>query len=207
MRAFEASFLNYLLERGALKFGKFTLKSGKTSPYFVNIATAMNTGKGASLTASAYTSKILNDVGLEFDYLHGPAYKGIPIAALISAKLYELEGADKRWGYDRKEAKDYGDTADKFFVGDMQKGDRVLMLDDVITDGGTKLKNFEGLIDLGLEPVAILVAVDRGELTAENQRKLDEMGVKIHSILRVEDLLKVGRHVQEENEKYFTAIT
>ena len=195
MRAFEESFLNHLLERGALKFGRFTLKSGKTSPYFVNIATAMNTGKGASLTASAYTSKILNDVGLEFDYLHGPAYKGIPIAALISAKLYELEGADKRWGYDRKEAKDYGDTADKFFVGDMQKGDRVLMLDDVITDGGTKLKNFEGLIDMGLEPVAILVAVDRGELTSENQQKLDEMGVKIYSILQVEDLLKVGRRV------------
>lgn len=190
MKAFEEVFLNHLLETGALKFGEFTLKSGRISHYFVNIATAMNTGKGASLAAEAYTLKILADVGMEFDYLYGPAYKGIPIAALVSAKLYELEGVDKRWGYDRKEAKAHGDRVDKFFVGNMQKGDRVLMLDDVISDGYTKIEAFRRLIDLGLEPVAILVAVNRGEITSENQQQFDEMGVAIHSIFQIEDLYR-----------------
>jgi len=189
MKAFEETFLNHLLETGALKFGEFTLKSGRISPYFVNIATAMNTGKGTSLAAEAYTLKILADVGMEFDYLYGPAYKGIPIAALVSAKLYELEGVDTRWGYDRKESKDYGDGADQFFVGDMQKGDRVLMLDDVITDGYTKIEAFRRLIDLGLEPVAILVAVNREEITPPNQQQFERMGVTIHSIFQIEDLL------------------
>ncbi len=190
MRAFEKIFLDHLLASGALKFGRFRLKSGRISSYFINLGAAMATGKGASLIAEAYTSKILADLGLSFDYIHGPAYKGIPIAALVSARLYELEGVDKRWGYDRKEMKDHGDRADEWFVGGINRGDRVLMLDDVLSDGGTKVELFRRLIELGLEPVAVIVGVDRREIKDENRKWLDEMGVRVLSILSVEDLLE-----------------
>jgi len=100
----------HLLESGAIKFGEFRLKSGRVSPYFVNIAVAINTGRRASETADAYVAEIVDGaVGTDFDYIHGPAYKGIPLSVLIAEKLWsggrgqDARGVDLRWGYDRED--------------------------------------------------------------------------------------------------------
>ena len=157
--------IELLVESKALEFGSFTLKSGRVSPYFINMARALNTGEFATRTSKAYVKKIYLEIVDDFDYIHGPAYKGIPLAALISSYLYRTYGINKRWGYDRKEEKGYGDLAEKAIVGDLRDNDCVLMIDDVITTGKTKVENWEKLTSFrkNLKPKGILIAVDRQE--------------------------------------------
>ncbi len=193
MKQHQKDFLIHLLESGAIKFGEFRLKSGRISPYFVNIATAINSGRRASNTTDAYVAEIVNGaVGTGFDYIHGPAYKGIPLSALIAEKLWSTHEIDVRWGYDRKEAKRYGDPADQDIVGDIRDGDSVLMVDDVVVTGKTKIDNWEkltGYRDVRLE--GILIAVDREEIDEAGTGTteiLANSGMTVYPILRITEI-------------------
>lgn len=194
MKQHQLDFLHHLLDSGAIKFGEFRLKSGRLSPYFVNIATAINTGRRASGTVDAYVTEIVNGaVGADFDYIHGPAYKGIPLSALIAEKLWNAHEIDLRWGYNRKEAKRYGDPVDRDIVGDLRDGDSVLMVDDVVVTGKTKIDNWEKLTgyrsDLSLK--GILIAVDRQEVDEDGGNTteiLRDAGMEVYPVLRITEI-------------------
>ena len=195
MKRHQKDFLLHLLESGALEFGEFRLKSGRVSPYFVNIAIAINSGKRSSGTADAYVAEIVNGaVGTDFDYIHGPAYKGIPLSVLIAEKLWDVHGIDTRWGYDRKEEKRYGDPSEKNIVGDIRDGDAVLMVDDVVVTGKTKIDNWEKLTGYReLSPKGILIAVDRQEVDEAGNNTtemLAEADLDVYSIIRITEIFE-----------------
>jgi orotate phosphoribosyltransferase len=201
MKRHQKDFLLHLLESDAVKFGEFRLKSGRVSPYFVNIAVAINTGKRASKTADAYVAEIVDGaVGTDFDYIHGPAYKGIPLSVLIAEKLWSRSRGqdaggseiDLRWGYDRKEEKRYGDPSETRIVGDLRDGDSVLIVDDVVVTGKTKIDNWTKLTDYrDLSPKGILVAVDRQEVDEagnDTTEMLTEAGLTVYPILKITEI-------------------
>jgi orotate phosphoribosyltransferase len=185
--------IELLLDSGAVRFGEFRLKSGRVSPYFVNLGDVAE-GRGISELASLMAEKIAGDVGLDgFDVLFGPAYKGIVLASALASSLYERHGVVRGFAYDRKESKAHGEGGD--FIGADLKGGRVLLVDDVITDGGTKIEaidRLEGEAKAGV--VGILVVVDRMEMSGEGKvfsKVIEEMrGVKVHSLISVIDIIE-----------------
>ncbi|MCU4139160.1 MAG: Orotate phosphoribosyltransferase [Methanophagales archaeon] len=184
MKAYEERFLLHLVKTGAIKFGEFRLKSGRISPYFINLADAMKTGEDAIEVADAFVAKIM-EIGTDFDYIHGAAYKGIPLAALIAARLSELHNINVRWGYDRKEKKEHGVPSEEVIVGDLRDNDTVLIVDDVITTGMTKIEIWEKLRVKRVRPKGIVVAVDREELSDADKEMLKNKRLNIFPILRI----------------------
>ena len=189
---YKEELIELLIESKALELGTFTLKSGRVSPYFINMGRALSNGEFATKTAKAYVKEIYMKLQ-DIDYIHGPAYKGIPLAALASATLFRMHGINMRWGYDRKEEKGYGDLSEKAIVGDLRDGDRVLMVDDVITTGQTKVENWEKLTAArkNLTCKGILVAVDRQEKEESGESVstyLQEKGFNLFSILKITEV-------------------
>jgi len=186
MNDYKREFLLHLVGTGAIRFGSFKLKSGRISPYFVNIADAMRTGKDALRVADAYIKKI-EEAKVKFDFIYGIAYKGISLAVLIAMR-YAQEGINIRWGYNRKTEKDHGEGG--IIVGDIQSGDRVLIVDDVISTGFTKLESWLKL-DYSFEdikPAGVLVGIDREEMDSDYRKRFEEYGLYIYSILSVSDI-------------------
>ena len=189
----------HLVKTGAIRFGSFRLKSRRISPYFVNIADATQTGMDALKVADAYVAKIM-ELGTEFNYIHGAAYKGIPLAALVAMRLSE-RGIDKRWGYDRKEEKRHGEKG--AIVGDLRDGDTVLIVDDVITTGATKVESWTKLAAMRkVKPAGILVAVDREELSETDKKLLEEVPLRMYSILRMTEIVEFLHNRAIEGEVY-----
>ena len=184
MKDYEERFLLHLVKTGAIKFGEFRLKSGRISPYFINLADAMKTGEDAIEVADAFVAKIM-EIGTDFDYIHGAAYKGIPLAALIAARLSELHNINVRWGYDRKEKKEHGVPSEEVIVGDLRDDDTVLIVDDVITTGMTKIEIWEKLKVKRVRPKGIVVAVDREELSDADKEMLKNKRLNIFPILKI----------------------
>lgn len=182
-------FLAFAMEREVLRFGEFTLKSGRTSPYFFN-AGLFNTGKALSLLGRWYAQTLI-DSGLEFDMIFGPAYKGIPLATLTAAALSDQHGRDVPYCFNRKEAKDHGEGGN--LVGAPLAG-RVVIVDDVIT-AGTAIREAVDIIRAqGATVAGVLIALDRqergnGELSAVQQVEQD-YGLEVASIARLEDLIR-----------------
>ncbi|MBK2124735.1 orotate phosphoribosyltransferase [Fangia hongkongensis] len=161
----QTRFFDIALEAKALRFGEFTLKSGRISPYFFN-AGLFNDGQKLYQLATCYAQCII-EKNIQFDVLFGPAYKGIPLVALVSAILYEVHGRNVGFCYNRKEQKDHGEGG--ILVGSDIKNKRVLIIDDLIT-AGTAIKQAIGMIqaaEAGLS--GVVVALDREEV-ASNQR-------------------------------------
>ena len=186
MNDYKCEFLLHLVSTGAIRFGSFKLKSGCISPYFVNIADAMRTGMDALKVADAYVKKI-EEAEINFDFVYGIAYKGISIAALIATQ-YVQKGIDVRWGYNRKTEKDHGEGG--MIVGDIQRGDRVLIVDDVISTGFTKLESWLKM-DYSFEdikPAGVLVGIDREEMDSDYRKRFEERDLFIYSILSVSDI-------------------
>ncbi len=188
MQTYQTDFLDIAVDMGALKFGEFTLKSGRVSPYFFN-AGSLNTGRALDTLGRCYAAAIAAS-GIEFDLLFGPAYKGIPLAALVAAALYRDHGRNVAYAFNRKETKDHGEGGN--IVGATLTG-RVLIVDDVIT-AGTAIREAVDIIHTGgAEPVAVAIALDReergqGRLSAVQEVE-QQLGLDVVHIVGLTDLI------------------
>ena len=194
MQPYQKEFLEFALSRGVLKFGEFTLKSGRTSPYFFN-AGLFDSGQALAQLGRWYAQTIV-DSGLAFDMLFGPAYKGIPLVSVTAAALAEHHGRDLPWCFNRKEAKDHGEGGT--LVGAKLAG-RVLIIDDVITAGTAIRESVEIIRAAGATPVGVALALDREERGKDGERSAveeaeREFGVRIASIVRLRDLISWLEH-------------
>ncbi|MGW8367592.1 MAG: orotate phosphoribosyltransferase [Gammaproteobacteria bacterium] len=188
MQTYQTDFLDIAVDMGALKFGEFTLKSGRVSPYFFN-AGSLNTGRALDTLGRCYAAAIAAS-GIEFDLLFGPAYKGIPLAALVAAALYRDHGRNVAYAFNRKETKDHGEGGN--IVGATLTG-RVLIVDDVIT-AGTAIREAVDIIHTGgAEPVAVAIALDREELgqgrLSAVQEVEQQLGLDVVHIVGLTDLI------------------
>ncbi len=134
MEAYKQEFIEFMVDSKVLKFGEFTLKSGRKSPFFMN-AGGYVTGAQLKKLGEYYAKAIYANYGLDFDVLFGPAYKGIPIAVVTAIAFSELYGKEVRYCSDRKEEKDHGADKGSFLGSKLQDGDRVIMIEDVTTSG------------------------------------------------------------------------
>lgn len=181
MKAYQKEFIEFAIERGVLKFGEFTLKSGRTSPYFFN-AGLFNKGSDLARLGRFYAEALV-DSGIDFDVLFGPAYKGIPIATATAVALYDQHNQDTPYCFNRKEKKDHGEGGN--LVGSALEG-KVMLVDDVIT-AGTAIREAMDIVQAnGAELSGVLIALDRqekgkGELSAIQEVERD-FGAKVVSI-------------------------
>jgi orotate phosphoribosyltransferase len=188
MKDYQQAFISFALERDALKFGEFTLKSGRTSPYFFNAGT-FNSGAALARLGRFYADAIV-DSGIAFDMLFGPAYKGIPLVAAVAVALAEHHQKDLPWAFNRKEAKDHGEGG--WLVGAPLEG-RVLVIDDVIT-AGTAIREVATLFDGTAASMAgVMVALDRqekgqGQLSAIQEVE-QSLKVPVQSIVGLTDII------------------
>ncbi|HHH9711897.1 TPA: orotate phosphoribosyltransferase [Pseudomonas aeruginosa] len=189
MQAYQRDFIRFAIERGVLRFGEFTLKSGRTSPYFFN-AGLFDSGLALARLGRFYAEAVI-DCGIDFDVLFGPAYKGIPLAATTAVALAEQHQRDLPWCFNRKEAKDHGEGGT--LVGAPLSG-RVLIIDDVIT-AGTAIREVMQIIDAqGARAAGVLIALNRqergkGELSAIQEVERD-FGMPVVSIVSLEQVLE-----------------
>uniref|UniRef100_A0A7S3LI26 Orotidine 5'-phosphate decarboxylase n=1 Tax=Aplanochytrium stocchinoi TaxID=215587 RepID=A0A7S3LI26_9STRA len=187
----QIEFFRLALQCGVLKFGSFTLKSGRVSPYFFN-AGLFSSGSALTSLAKCYAETIVRS-GIEFQVLFGPAYKGIPLASIISVALKINHNVDVDVAYNRKEAKDHGEGGE--LVGAPVKGKTILIVDDVITAGTAIRESMELLAREGAKVVGVSIALDRQEKANEetNQSAIQvvqkEFGIKVCSIAGLEHLL------------------
>jgi orotate phosphoribosyltransferase len=184
---YQRDFLRFALKVGVLRFGDFTLKSGRVSPYFFN-AGLFNTGASLARLGRYYATTIVES-GLVFDVLYGPAYKGIPLAAVTAAALHDQYSLDVPYAFNRKEVKDYGEGG--IIVGHELQG-KVLIIDDVIS-AGTSVRESVNLIRAnGATATGVIIALDRqergqGERSAIQEAEQD-LELDVVAIVRLSDL-------------------
>lgn len=189
MQDYQREFIEFALARDVLKFGQFTLKSGRTSPYFFN-AGLFNSGRDLAKLGQYYAQALVN-AGIEFDVLFGPAYKGIPIATTTAVALADKHDVDTPYCFNRKEAKDHGEGGN--LVGSPLAG-RVMLVDDVIT-AGTAIRESMQLIEANQASLAgVLIALDRqekgqGELSAIQEVERD-FSTQVVSIVSLANLIE-----------------
>lgn len=188
MKAYQKEFIEFALAKKVLRFGEFTLKSGRTSPYFFN-AGLFNTGGDLARLGRFYASA-LADSNIEFDLLFGPAYKGIPIATTTAVALADHHDLDMPYCFNRKEAKKHGEGGS--IVGSDLAG-KVMLVDDVITAGTAIRESMEIIKTHGAELSGVLIALDRqekgkGELSAIQEVERD-FGTQVISIVTLADLI------------------
>lgn len=188
MRDYQREFIQFAIEQNVLRFGEFTLKSGRVSPYFFN-AGLFNSGT-ALAKLGRYYAAALQDAGIAYDVLFGPAYKGIPLAATTAVALSNDYQVDTPYVFNRKEAKDHGEGGN--LVGAPLEG-RVLIIDDVIT-AGTAIREVMEIIDAAnATPAAVMIALNRmekgqGDLSAIQEVERD-YNMPVISIVSLEDVV------------------
>ena len=188
MQDYKREFIEFAIENNVLRFGEFTLKSGRVSPYFFN-AGLFNTGEHLTRLSRFYAAAI-QDSGIAFDTLFGPAYKGIPLAATTVVALYDQHQRNVPYCFNRKEAKDHGEGGN--IVGAPLAG-RILIIDDVIT-AGTAIGEAMEIIDAaGANAAGVVIALDRqekgkGELSAIQEVE-QNFGLQVASIITLADLM------------------
>lgn len=188
MHAYQKAFIEFALEREVLKFGEFTLKSGRISPYFFN-AGLFNRGADLAKLGQFYAQALLSS-GIEFDVLFGPAYKGIPIATTTAVALADKHDLDTPYCFNRKEAKNHGEGG--VLVGSALQG-RVMLVDDVITAGTAIRESMELIATQNASLAGVLIALDRqekgkGELSAIQEVERD-FDTRVVSIVTLNDLI------------------
>ncbi len=187
MQDYQRQFLDFALEVGVLKFGEFTLKSGRISPYFFN-AGLFNSGASLARLGRYYAQAII-DSGIGFDVLFGPAYKGIPLAAVTAAALFDQHQVDIPYAFNRKEAKDHGEGGS--IVGHQLSG-RVLIIDDVITAGTAVREAMDIIQSQGARATGVVIALDRQEKGRDQRSAIQEVeqdyGIPVVSIVKLRDL-------------------
>jgi len=189
MQDYQRRFLRVAADRGVLRFGEFTLKSGRVSPYFLN-AGLFATGEALASLGKCYAQALMASE-IRFDMLFGPAYKGVPLVCATAMALARCDGRDVPWSFNRKEAKDHGEGG--VVVGAALEG-RVLIVDDVIT-AGTAIRESISLISAnGADPAGVLISLDRqergrGALSAIQEVERD-YGIPVVSICRLAELIE-----------------
>ena len=194
MEDYKKEFVSFMLDAKALKFGDFTLKSGRKSPFFMN-AGAYVTGKQLHELGRYYAKAIHDNFGLDFDVLFGPAYKGIPLAVVTALAIDELYGKEVRYCSNRKEIKDHGDTG--ILLGyKLKDGDRVIMIEDVTTSG----KSMEETVPIvrsqaDVEIKGLIVSLNRNEKGKGNKTALSEIedlyGFKAAAIVSMPEVVEI----------------
>ena len=199
MRDYQKAFIEFALQREVLRFGEFTLKSGRVSPYFFN-AGLFNSGQALAQLGRYYAQTII-DSGIQFDVLFGPAYKGIPLAAATSVMLAEEHNLDVPYAFNRKEAKAHGEGGN--IVGSPLEG-RILIIDDVITAGTAIGESMEIIRANGAKPAGVVIALDRqergkGELSAIQEVE-QNFKIPVHSIIQLQLLIEYLEEQPDMND-------
>jgi orotate phosphoribosyltransferase len=197
MQDYKKHFIRLAIQYQVLRFGEFTLKSGRVSPYFFN-AGMFNTGHALSELGKSYAAALV-ELKLEYDVLFGPAYKGIPLVSSLAVALSVSHGIDKPYAFNRKEVKDHGEGGS--IVGAELKG-KMLIVDDVIT-AGTAIREALDIIKAeGGEASAVLIALDRQEKGQDGisaiQELQDDYNIEVSSIITLTDLI----NYLETDEQY-----
>ena len=193
MEQYKQEFIEFMVDSKVLKFGEFTLKSGRKSPFFMN-AGGYVTGSQLRKLGEYYAKAIHDNYGLDFDVLFGPAYKGIPLAVATTMAISELSGVDIRYCSNRKEEKDHGDTG--ILLGSkLQDGDRVVIIEDVTTSGKSIEETFPILkAQADVEIKGLMVSLNRmekgkGEISALDEIK-EKYGFDTHAIVSMADVVE-----------------
>lgn len=194
MEQYKQEFIDFMVESDVLKFGEFTLKSGRKSPFFMN-AGAYVTGTQLQRLGEYYAKAIHEHYGDDFDVLFGPAYKGIPLSVATTIAFSRLYGKEIRYCSNRKEIKDHGD-AGILLGSDIHDGDRVVIIEDVTTSGKSIAETFPIIQEQGkVEIVGLMVSLNRMERGLESEKcALDEIqekyGFPAHAIVTMEDVVE-----------------
>ena len=189
---YQEQFIRFMVQNGVLKFGEFTLKSGRLAPYFINTGN-YKTGKQLAKLGEYYAACI-KEHGLEAETLVGPAYKGIPLSVATAIALYNKYETEVNYCFDRKEVKDHGEGG--LFVGkQLQDGEKVIIIEDVMTSGKALREILPKLqAAANVEIVGMVISVDRkekaldSELSAVAQAK-KEFGIDVYSVVTMEDII------------------
>ena len=187
--AYQSDFIDLCVRLGVLRFGSFTLKSGRESPYFFN-AGLFNTGEGISAVGRAYAAAVSTS-NIQFDMLFGPAYKGIPLVTITAAALAEHAGRNLPFAFNRKEAKDHGERGS--IVGSPLSGG-VLIVDDVITAGTAIRESIDIIQAAGARPTGVLLALDRQERAPKGrlsavQEVQNQYEIPVITVVNLADLM------------------
>ena len=194
MEQYKAEFIEFMVESQVLKFGDFTLKSGRKSPFFMN-AGGYVTGSQLKKLGEYYAKAIHNKYGDDFDVLFGPAYKGIPLAVVTAMAYSELYGKEVRYCSDRKEEKDHGADKGSFLGSKLQDGDRVVMIEDVTTSGKSMeetVPKVKGAADVTI--VGLMVSLNRCERGKGDKSALEEVkelyGFETDAIVSMDEVVE-----------------
>ena len=199
MEKYQQEFIEFALNIGVLRFGEFTLKSGRKSPYFFN-AGLFNSGASLAQLGRYYAQTIV-DSGIAFDMLYGPAYKGIPLAAATVIALADHHGKDIPYAFNRKEAKDHGEGG--VIVGASLQG-KVLIIDDVISAGTSVRESIDIITANNATPAGVIIALDRQEKGQGETSAIQEVeknyGMPVASIIQLKLLIEYLEHQQGMRE-------
>ncbi len=200
MQDFRREFLDFAIQTGVLRFGQFTLKSGRVSPYFFNTG-LFNSGLGLAQLGRYYARAIMQS-GIKFDMIFGPAYKGIPLAAATTIALADYHGLDIPYAFDRKEAKDHGEGGN--IVGAPLQG-KVLIIDDVITAGTSATYSINLIRENNAEVAGFVIALDRQEIVPGStssalQTLQDEQNLPVFSIATLDDMVELLEQDAEKSD-------
>lgn len=193
MEQYKKEFIEFMVDSNVLKFGEFTLKSGRKSPFFMN-AGAYVTGSQLRRLGQFYAQAIHDNYGTDFDVLFGPAYKGIPLAVATTIAFSELYGRDIRYFSNRKEIKDHGDVG--ILLGsDLNDGDKVVIIEDVTTSGKSIEETFPILTaQANVDVVGLMVSLNRQERGKTQQNALAEIrevyGIETGAIVTMEEVVE-----------------
>jgi orotate phosphoribosyltransferase len=195
MEQYKQEFIEFMVESQVLKFGEFTLKSGRKSPFFMN-AGAYVTGSQLKRLGEYYAKAIHDNYGLDFDVLFGPAYKGIPLSVVTAIAIHDLYGVEVRYCSNRKEAKDHGGDAGLLLGSKIKDGDRVVIIEDVTTSGKSIEETFPIIQAQGnVEIKGLMVSLNRMEVGKGGEKcALDEVkdlyGFETAAIVTMEDVVE-----------------
>ena len=195
MEAYKQEFIEFMVESDVLKFGEFTLKSGRTSPFFMNAGSYV-TGEQLKRLGEYYARAIHDSFGLDFDVVFGPAYKGIPLSVVTAIAMHELYGKEVRYCSDRKEVKDHGADKGGMLGYELKDGDRVVMVEDVTTSGKSIDETYPKLMAAAnVEVVGLIVSLNRmevgkGGVVTAQQEVQERYGFPVASIVTMEEVVE-----------------
>ena len=206
---YKESFIKFMVDSGVLTFGEFTLKSGRKAPYFINTG---NYKTGAQLAKlGEFYAECIHDNGIEADVLFGPAYKGIPLSVSACVALFNKFGIDASYCFDRKEVKDHGECG--MIIGyQFGDNDTLIFVDDVITSGKALRESMEKIKGMCSAKVTdMVISVDRMEIGKGGEKSAvqeveDEFGIKVHSVVTMDDIISAIEKGVVEGKEHLDAM-